>query len=157
MNNFDIINHVINPGFSLLPPALISTPAKAMLIAIGLQESRFISRMQIGGPARSYFQFESGGGVKGVLSHQYTKPIIEAILQRLDIPDDRVEIFEAMAWNDSLATVFARLLLWTVPEDLPGEGEHDESWRQYVTTWRPGKPRRDSWNVFYDQAWSTVL
>ena len=40
-----------------------STAADVLLLAIGLQESRFEHRQQIGGPARSFWQFERGGGV----------------------------------------------------------------------------------------------
>lgn len=157
MNLKDVVELVINPGLSLLSPIMGSMQAKAMLIAIGLQESRFISRKQIGGPARGFYQFESGGGVKGVLNHRYTKPLINSVLSILEIPANQEDCYEAIAWNDALATVFARLLLWTVPEDLPGEKEYDESWRQYTSAWRPGKPRRESWDKYYAIAWSAVI
>lgn len=48
-------------------PSMDSTEARVMLLAIGLQESRFINRFQIvqgkpgaKGPARGFWQFEQG-------------------------------------------------------------------------------------------------
>jgi len=156
MHKDDILPLVIEPGFNLLPPVMRSIPAKAMLIAIGLQESRFTHRTQINGPARGYYQFEQGGGTRGVLTHPHTKRTSTGILVSLDYTTDIDICHEALAHNDALATVFARLLLWTHPDDLPGEQEHEVAWQQYLSTWRPGKPHRETWNAFYDQAWEMV-
>ena len=46
---------------SLLPARMDTRAARALLVAIGLQESRFEHRRQIGGPARGFFQFEAMG------------------------------------------------------------------------------------------------
>src|SRR3546814_6857126 len=54
-----------------------------MLLAIGLQESRFLHRAQIGGPARGYWQFERGG-VHGVLSHHASKAEAGKLCAALD-------------------------------------------------------------------------
>mgnify|MGYP003654981810 CR=1 FL=1 len=48
----------IRPALSILPDTMNSLQAQAMLIAIGLQESRFSHREQVGGPAKGYCQFE---------------------------------------------------------------------------------------------------
>ncbi|OMG90710.1 hypothetical protein [Achromobacter xylosoxidans] len=47
-----IVTDAINPTLALLPAAMDTPAARVMLLAIGLQESRFVRRRQIGGPAR---------------------------------------------------------------------------------------------------------
>ncbi|MCV6902125.1 MAG: hypothetical protein NTT76_05400, partial [Achromobacter xylosoxidans] len=65
-----IIDTGISPALALLPAGMDTQAAHVMLLAIGLQESRFTHRQQIGGPARGFWQFEKGtrasrGGVWG--------------------------------------------------------------------------------------------
>lgn len=146
----DFIEQTVMPAaLSLLPAKMDSAEARAMLVAIGLQESRFLKRRQEGGPAHGFWQFESGGGVHGVLTHRATKPCITPILEVLRYrPGD---CYYAIVDNDVLACVFARLLLWTHKDPLPRDA--DTAWAYYVECWRPGKPRRDTWDQFYDSAW----
>ncbi|MDX9894351.1 MAG: hypothetical protein RBS34_02830 [Desulfofustis sp.] len=154
----DIVQLVIRPGLALLPAAMTSPEAMAMLLAIGLQESRFKARRQYnGGPARGFYQFERDGGVAGVLQHPRTRPIVREILDRLeyDLEDPAVS-HAAIEHNDALATAYARLLLWTLPDPLPAPTEIDEAWRQYRRAWRPGRPHRQTWTGFYLFAWDRV-
>lgn len=151
-----IIDCVIKPGLSLLPKEMDTPNARAMLISIGLQESRFKYRFQQGGPARGFFQFERGGGVKGVMSHPKSGPIAKQACDTLRVPFNDAAVFDAIPFCDSLACTFARLLLWTLPGPLAGQGEFDKSWGQYVSAWRPGKPHRGTWNDFYAHAWGMV-
>ncbi len=145
------IDSIMNVALSLLPAKMDSPQGRAMLIAIGLQESRFEHRRQIGGPAHGFWQFEAGGGVKGVLNHPVTKPLILPILDELKYaPDD---CYNAIADNDVLACVFARLLLWTDSKPLPVQADPDGAWFAYVRTWRPGKPHRETWRDLWEQAW----
>jgi hypothetical protein len=44
---------IVRPALARLPDKMKSQPAIVMLLAIGRQESRFLRREQIGGPARS--------------------------------------------------------------------------------------------------------
>ena len=141
---------------SLLPPQMNSVEAKAQLIAIGLQESRFLHRKQIGGPARGFWQFEQGGGIKGVLHHHATRDHIREVLAALKYQPTAKCCYEAVAHNDILALAFARLNLWWVPGALPEEHHCDLGWDYYIEAWRPGKPHRKTWNAFFDQAWSCV-
>ena len=127
-----------------------------MLLAIGLQESRFMFRKQIGGPARGYWQFEQGGGVRGVIEHAATGPLIRPLLDRMNYDQHPATAYAAIADNDVLACVFARLLLWTVPGSLPGPTEAQRAWEYYIEGWRPGKPHRQTWDAFYAQAWQEV-
>lgn len=127
-----------------------------MLVAIGLQESRFTHRRQVGGPARGFWQFELGGGVRGVLTHQATKPIIRAVLERLQYDFDPATSYAAIEHNDVLACIYARLLLWALPYKLPVQGEVESAWGQYLAAWRPGKPHRETWDVFFNEAWGVA-
>jgi len=152
--------YLIPAAYAVLPPAMNSPKATAMLLAIIGQESGFRYRRQLGGgPARGFLMFERGGGVKGVCTHPDTRDHLRAALVALRYEKDigqTVALYQHLEHNDVLACVFGRLLLWTVPAALPGRGEHDESWRQYMDGWRPGKPHRSVWNDWYDQAWKTV-
>ena len=65
-----ILRTAINPALGMLPAKMDTDAARVMLLAIGLQESRFEHRRQMGnGPARGFWQFEKGGGVKGCVQH----------------------------------------------------------------------------------------
>lgn len=147
-------NAVYESMRSYLPASMFSDRAKAMLFAIGMQESRFEHRVQIGGPAHGFWQFEQGGGIKGVLSHPASKPFIDEILAMKGLDRHAKTSYEAVVDDDLLAMAFARLLLYTDPRPLPGRGEYDASWDYYYRNWRPGKPHRQTWDAFYDQAWN---
>src|SRR5690606_12018619 len=73
---------LIEAGLALLPEPDSSREARAMLLAIALQESRFMHRRQIGGPARGYWQFEVGG-VRGVMTHRHTSTLARELIARL--------------------------------------------------------------------------
>lgn len=141
---------VIPAAMKMLPAKLDSFEARVMLVAIGLQESRFEHRRQINGPARGFWQFESGGGVNGVLTHRATRPLILPVLDALQYEPS--ECYHAIEHNDTLAAVFARLNLYWHPDAIPETAE--EAWLMYMETWRPGKPHRSSWDAFYAQAWA---
>lgn len=127
-----------------------SPDASQMLYAIGYQESRFDHRVQLGGPARGFWQFERLGGVIGVLSHSTTRDHIRNALSMLRYADSGDECYTAIAHNDALAACFARLLLYTLPAALPTLDDSDEGWRQYKQAWGPGKPHPETWS----QAWA---
>ncbi|WP_322786536.1 hypothetical protein [Advenella kashmirensis] len=66
MNLQQVSDQLIDTSMQLLPARMDSAQARVMLLAIGLQESRFTHTHQIGGPAHGYWQFESGGGTKAL-------------------------------------------------------------------------------------------
>jgi len=153
---------VITPALALLGPEYDSPRARAMLIAIALQESRLIHRRQIRGPARGLHQFETGG-VRAVLTHRVVKDAAQDVLQALGLapvsPDDPAAVAALHAQfehSDLLDCAFARLLLWADPRPLPRIGQYDFSWTVYIFGWRPGKPHRHTWDDFYDDAWAAV-
>lgn len=149
-----LVDLAILPALSLLPPKMSSRQAVAMMIAIALQESRIEHRRQIGGPARGFWQFEAGGGVTGVLRHASTGATIRGVLDLLRYDDSVQTSYQAIEHNDILAAVYARLLLWTLPQRLPEVGEPALGWDEYEDAWRPGAPHRQTWDNFYAQAWA---
>lgn len=150
------IRNALEPALALLPATMDTDPARAMVIAICLQESRLEYRHQVGGPAHGYAQFEQGGGVRGVLTHPASKPHILKVLDELDYQPDVAKCYEAIEHNDILAVCFARLLLYTLPDLLPVRGDPEGGWIQYTKAWRPGKPHRQTWNECFANAWEAV-
>jgi len=148
----EISKTAIDPALKLLPAAMDKPQARVMLLAIGRQESRFEHREQIGGPARGFWQFESGGGVKGVMNHPLTSAMAKAVCADCSVPFERTIIHQTLAKNDELAAAFARLLLWTDPKGLPGKDDPQGGWDLYARVWRPGKPHRETWDAFYKAA-----
>lgn len=150
-----IRDHIIPAAYAVLPPAMKSVEATAMLLAIGQQESRWEHRAQIGGPAKSFLQFEQGGGVKGVLSHAATAVIARDAFKALRYPRDMTvpDAFNAMQHNDVLALVFGRLLLWTMPQPMPRRDQQAAGWLIYLGAWRPGKAHPQSWGEAWRIGW----
>ncbi|MFY3950724.1 hypothetical protein ACOTH2_29875 [Achromobacter xylosoxidans] len=156
-----IISSGIGPALALLPSGMDTPAARVMLLAIGLQESRFVHRRQIGGPARGFWQFEKGtrasrGGVWGVYLHPASKGHLAALCRARSVACDPDAIYAALEYDDVLAAGVARLLLWTDPKALPAIGDDDAGWALYLRTWRPGKPKPDSWLDLYRQAAAEV-
>lgn len=153
-----LLNVAIRPALKELEMDGIrpSKEAERFMLAIALQESRAKYRKQIGsqglptGPANSYWQFERGGGVKGVLNHASTKNRITRILADYDINRTEQDVWEAMRYHDILAACMARLLIFTLPGSLPTTAQ--QGWDQYISAWRPGRPHRASWDAFWKQA-----
>jgi len=155
----------VEPALSLLPEARRSVEAKAFLLAIALQESKLAHRRQAGaGFAHSFLQFELGT-VELLWKHETTKQAASEICGVLSIPKTPLGVFVAMEFNDILACYFGRLLLLTVRRPLPAKGDIEESWSQYVGTWRPGAVAKGGesaararfrWPGNFLDAWNTV-
>ncbi len=158
MSDLQRINDEIFPqAFALLSPGMDSLPARAMLLAMGLQESRFEHRVQIGGPAHGYWQFEQGGGCVGVLTHSAVRAATESVCKARSVLASPRAVYQAIVNDDVLACCCARLLLYTLPGKLPAQNERERGWLQYIDAWRPGLPHRSSWDALFDKAWATVL
>lgn len=159
----EALNNIIRPGLRLVASnttanahnALTSRAAEEMLMAIGMQESLLKFRWQIidpndhskKGPARGLWQFERGGGVRGVLTHRASAVIADRVCRAQGVnPRNQTEVWEALAEDDKLAAAFARLLLWTDPPALPN-GNESQAWDLYLRTWRPGAAQRDYDNL----------
>lgn len=150
----DILDGAIDPAIALLSTLGVSSDnrARVLMLAIAGQESAWSHRLQVGGPARSYWQFEEGGGVQGVLHHPASAPKIQLVCRHFDIQGDVPTVYEAMAWHDVLAASMARLLLFTDPAPLPNVGQVNEAWEYYRRNWRPGSPHPDAWPGRYETA-----
>jgi hypothetical protein len=152
----------INAGLALLPSAMDTPQARVMLLAIGLQESRFTHRVQIvngggKGPARGLWQFERGGGCAGIVRHNASRYWAAQVCAARGVPFDALAIWRALETDDVLAAAAARLLLFTDPKRLPAVGERAAAWDLYTRVWRPGKPHRQTWDALYDEAVQAVL
>ena len=157
-----VVESAIYPALKLLPQNMGTSQAIAMMVAIGLQESRLAARAQIldgggKGPARGLWQFEQGtresrGGVWGVYLHRSSAEPLRLLCRALDVNYDPRSIWAELEHNDILAAGVARLLLWTDPGKLPQIGKAQDAWDCYVRTWRPGKPKPESWVRLYGLA-----
>lgn len=154
----DITRASIDPALAILPPAMDSAEARVMLLAIGMQESRFEHRRQLGnGPARGWWQFERGtrqsrGGVWGVMLHDASRYWLARLCQARGCEFTADAIWRRIETDDVLAAGLARLLLFTDPRRLPALGDADGGWRLYMRTWRPGKPHPQTWPAYYRRA-----
>lgn len=136
----------ISPAMALLPIGLDSAKARVMLLAIGLQESRFEHRRQLvgnppqpTGPAKSFWQGEQGGGmVHGVRLHADSCKPAATLYAARGVPQNDAAIWNAIEHDDVLAAGLARLLLWTDPLPLPAVNDEAAAWQLYLRTWRPG-------------------
>lgn len=158
-----VLRDMIEPAFRELPARMASDEARVMLLAIGLQESRFVHRVQMPlrpgmppGPARGFWQFERGGGVAGVLTHPASRDVAAAVIDKRGIPNESRAVWTALAEDDVLAAIFARLLLFTDPAPLPAIGRAEQAWACYNRNWRPGKPHPQTWPALYDSATEIV-
>ena len=152
-----VLADIITPALLLLPPRMTSDKAIAELLAIQAQEDPERRRRQWPeGPARGLWQFERDGGVAGVLRHTLTREHAMAVCHALGNAGTVASVYHQLEHDDILAACFARLLLWTIPQGLPGRDEPEEGWAQYLKAWRPGKPHKRTWAANFKNAWEVV-
>lgn len=156
--NLEYVNsEIISPAMRLLGTARnYDTPAaRTMLLTIGQQESRFLYRAQVPSKiARGFWQFEKGGGVKGVLTHVSSASEMARVLNLIHVARD--DVYQAIEYHDALAAVCARLLLYTDPRPLPTVSDAEGAWQLYSRVWRPGKPHRETWDAYHTKARQVV-
>ncbi len=157
-----ILRTAIEPALALLPAQMDTSPARVMLLAIGLQESRFMNRFQkvagqpyVKGPAKGFWQFERGtatsrGGVWGVILHEASRYWLNDLCAKRKVDFQADAIWNAIETDDVLAAGLARLLLFTDPRKLPAvNAPPEETWGCYARNWRPGRPHRETWDDFH--------
>ena len=171
----EVLTGAIIPGLALLPVAMDTPQARVLMLAISGQEADFHHRWQVFdrarpdamGAARGLWQFERGGGVRGVLTHARSSALaIEVCRARGVAPPMVAEVYAALHRDDVLAAAFARLLLWTSPRPLPAIGDVEGAWQMYLREWRPGaytngnpaqrEGLRRKWGGYYAEAVNTV-
>ena len=147
----EALQKIVAPTMLLLPQQYDTRAARVMLLATGLQESRFKHIVQIRGPARGYWMFELIA-IRDVMERQ--KRLAMDLCSQLRVPFDENAIYAALPSNHFLAAGFARLFYLTDPHALPVpiKDNADLGWHTYLRVWRPGKPHRHTWNAFWDAA-----
>lgn len=154
----EVLEKAILPALAILPAKMDSLQARVQLLATGLQESEFMHRRQMGnGPARGFWQFEKGGGVKGVMQHPASAAYVRAVCEVRGVQFDRYAIWTALETDDIFAAAIARLLLWTDAQPLPAVDDTKGSWALYSRVWNPGKPHPDKWPANHDLARLEVI
>lgn len=128
----------IEAGLGLLTTAMRSTAAEVLLYATSRQENPKRLPQQVGGPAVGDYQFEKGGGVKGVLTHKAVRTYAEACCSVRGVLHTQDAVYEALKTDPVLAAALARLLYYTDPKALPVVGDEAGAWALYLRTWRPG-------------------
>lgn len=157
MSNIQTGAGIVELTFQHLLPAKFDSPsARVQLLANGLQESRFTTRQQEGGPARSFWMFEQGGGIHWTLVNKTTSPYARTACSLRAVAPVESDIYAAFLSDDLLACAFARLLLWADPNPLPQLGDAEDAWNLYIRAWNPGKPRRWDWDANYAAAVQAV-
>ena len=137
-------------------PAIASRESFRVLLAIAGQESGLVETIQRGADrrplvnlARGFWQFESGGGVAGVLRHPAAAWCRTEIVE-MGYPLHNETLHWALAYDQRLAAIMARALLWTDPQPIPTDA--DGAWALYLRTWRPGKPHPATWPDWWRRA-----
>lgn len=153
------IDEAVHQALGMLPAQMDTIQARVMLYAIGLQESGFENRYQVvsgnpeaKGPARGFWQFERGGGVRGVMQHHKTEDYAERMCHIRGVPFKFDDVWQRLETDDVLAAAFARLLLYADPSPLPAVSDQRGAWECYLRTWRPGKPHLSRWFDNHAQA-----
>lgn len=160
-----LLSAVVNPALADLAKRGIPSDdrARVLLLAIAGQESLILHRDQVDtgpaflGPALGLWQFERGGGVKGVLNYSTTKAIAGNLCAAAGVAAEPDAAWRALKVNDTLACHFARLLLWTDWKALPHVDDSPGGWDMYQRCWRPGKPHPDKWSGNWRVAQGAVL
>lgn len=157
-----LLHYVLPAMRGVLPAKMDSAEARAMLLAIALQESRASARRQQNfGPARGLWQFELGG-VRGVMKHPSTRSHARDVLRLLHYDhligakNETSAIHQVLEHNDLLAAAFARLNLWWLPNALPHREQMQAAWSQYLAAWNPGEPHFSTWPAYHEQAWALL-
>ena len=128
----------IAEGLALLPAKMNSLAAMVLLYATNRQENPKRLPQQVGGPAVGDYQFEKGGGVKGVMTHKASADLCRAVCNARKVTFDASSIYQALKTDAILAAALARLLYYTDPKALPAVGDEAGTWALYLRTWRPG-------------------
>lgn len=128
----------IAAGLALLPAKMDSLDASVLLYATNRQENPQRLAQQVGGPAVGDYQFERGGGVKGVMTHKSSMDLCRAVCTARKVAFDAGSIYQALKTDAILAAALARLLYYTDPKSMPFAGDELAAWQLYLRTWRPG-------------------
>ena len=150
-----VLAKVIVPALALLPANMDTPEARAMLVAIGGQESGYRTRQQNGGPARGMWQDERPVE-QLLLTNQASAAEVHALCKSRAVAPVASDMYWAVGTDDVFAAGIARLILWCDLEPLPAVGDQDAAWACYLRVWGPGKPRPADWPANYRAALAAV-
>ena len=157
----------IQAGLELLPSKMGTAAARVLLYATSRQENptrsprqlvKVDGKLQPIGPAAGDYQFEKGGGVRGVLTHPASAAHAREACRQRGYAPSASEVFTAIQVDPVLAAALARLLYYTDPKALPVIGDEQGAWGLYLRTWRPGayarqpEELRAKWSKSYAEA-----
>jgi len=144
---------IVIPGLQYLGDPYQSAEAQLMLMAIGITESGFRTRLQQPKDyAHGFWQFEKQGGCAG-FEVDRKQAAFRATAKTLYFPTTRTDTWTLLGKGaDSLALIMARGLLWSDPAPLPAPGEEKVAYEYYRRCWRPGKPSWTRWQTAYGAA-----
>lgn len=157
-----MIEHILRTvqpaAFELLPESFRSIEAKAFLLAVGLQSSRFLQRRKLTASGCRGFWHLERRHVEEVLRFSNARFALVAAAEQLRYPIlmmERDEVLGALEHNDVLGLAAARCLLCTSKEGLPGADEAGLAWGLYMRLWAPsGSPKAADWPELYFDAWA---
>lgn len=150
-----LLRDIVVPAMNIFPESMDSPESRVMLCAITGQESALRYRQQIQGPAHSMWMFERNG-ISAVLTNTITSGYAKQVCVDAGIAATVDAVYSAMLTDDILGCRFARLLLWSDASALPPIGAINTAWSYYIRNWRPGKPDRNRWTVWYNAAVAAV-
>lgn len=146
------LHGIIEPAGRMMPQH-DSPEARCLLLAIAGQESEWSHRLQQPvAYARGFWQCEKQGAVLNVVTSDAAIAALKPLCTVLSLPVDLDQVYEAIAWNDTLACWVARLNLLLDPFALPALGDTLGAWETYIRVWRPGKPDESRWLDIYAAA-----
>jgi hypothetical protein len=150
---------IMTPGIAFMklhaPQVAWQRNAHVLALAIAGQESDWTARVQAGnGPAHSFWQFERAGGVRGVISHPTSAPIMRTLCAAAGVASEEHAVWGLMAKpeGDNLSLCMARLLLLTDPAAIPPPSDEEATWDYYRRNWRPGTPHKQAWRARIEAA-----
>jgi hypothetical protein len=156
----EFLSNILAPSLAWCAALPAWTPpdneqSRVMMLSTSGVESAWTERIQAGtGPAAGFWQFERGGGVRGVLTARASAALARTACVTMFVEPDETHAWAVLATprGDDLACAFARLLLWTDPAPLPAVGDEEGAWEYYLRNWRPGKPGRERWATVYPES-----
>jgi len=134
----DALHTLIRPTLAELGEPYASPEAECLLLAIGVQESGFLGRVQTHGPARGFWQFEIEA-VRDFVWHG--EEALQLAVSHSGVMLETSVLYTNLAYPqaDPAACILARDLLWRGSlSPLPALEDVEEGWFQYLHAWRPG-------------------
>ncbi len=105
-------------------------------------------------PALAFLKLDSLAARHELLAHPAAAQRMRLACMERGVLATPATLWEAMKTDDVLGACAARLLLYTLPGQLPIASV--DGWNQYVDAWRPGKPKPDTWAAHWQTAGEVV-